>query len=145
MCSSSFAEGRGPITTIDTLLEWPLLHDSTTEGDGSHSDWRSWLDELGRSDATYDAGQRFSDAGLLIEAAVHGLGVALARHSLVADYLANGNLVCPLPFVTPTAFTYYLVVRPEATALPKIARFRDWLLIEAAQTVATGKPNSHQQ
>ena len=63
VCSSSFAEGRGPITTIDTLLEWPLLHDSTTEGDGSHSDWRSWLDELGRSDATYDAGQRFSDAG----------------------------------------------------------------------------------
>ena len=141
VCSSSFAEGRGPITTIDTLLEWPLLHDSTTEGDGSHSDWRSWLDELGRSDATCDAGQRFSDAGLLIEATVHGLGVALARHSLVADYLANGTLVCPLPLITPTAFTYHLVVRPEATALPKIARFRDWLRAEAAQTVATAMPN----
>jgi len=107
---------------------------STTEGDGSHSDWRSWLDVLGRSDATCDAGQRFSDAGLLIEASVHGLGVALARYSLVADHLANGTLVCPLPLATPTAFAYYLVVRPEATALPKIARFRDWLQVEAEQS-----------
>ena len=127
VCSSSFAEARGIITTIDALLEWPLLHDSTTEEDGSRSDWRSWLDALSRSDATCDSGQRFSEAGLLIEATVHGLGVALARYSLVADYLASGALVCPLPLITPTAFAYYLVVRPEATALPKIARFRDWL------------------
>lgn len=141
VCISSFAEARSPIKTIDALLEWPLLHDSTTESDGSRSDWRSWLHELGRSDATFDAGQRFSDAGLLIEAAVHGLGVALARCSLVADYLANGTLICPLPLGTPTAFAYYLVVRPEAITLPKIARFRDWLQLEAAQTVANTPPN----
>jgi LysR family glycine cleavage system transcriptional activator len=58
VCSSSFAEARRPIKTIDALLEWPLLHDSTTEGDGSQSDWRSWLDALSRSDATCDSGQR---------------------------------------------------------------------------------------
>jgi LysR family glycine cleavage system transcriptional activator len=138
VCSSSFAEARGPITTIDALLEWPLLHDSTTEGDGSQSDWRSWLDALSRSDATCNSGQRFSDAGLLIEATLHGLGVALTRYSLVADYLANGALVCPLPLITPTAFAYYLVVRPEATALPKIVRFRDWLRLEATQTAPAG-------
>jgi LysR family transcriptional regulator, glycine cleavage system transcriptional activator len=136
VCSASFAKARGAITTIDALLEWPLLHDSTTEGDGSQSDWRSWLDALSRSDATCDSGQRFSDAGLLIEATLHGLGVALARHSLVADYLANGALVCPLSLITPTAFAYYLVVRPEATALAKIVRFRDWLKLEATQTAA---------
>jgi LysR family glycine cleavage system transcriptional activator len=136
VCSSSFAEARGPITTINALLEWPLLHDSTTEGDGSQSDWRSWLNALSRSDATCDGGQRFSDAGLLIEATLHGLGVALARYSLVADYLANGALMCPLPLITPTAFAYYLVVRPEATALPKIVRFRDWLKLEATLTAS---------
>lgn len=136
VCSSSFAEAREPITTIDALLAWPLLHDSTTEGDGSQSDWRSWLDALNRSDATCAGGQRFSEAGLLIEATVHGLGVALARYSLVADYLANGALVCPLPLITRTAFAYYLVVRPEATTFPKIARLRDWLKLEATQTAA---------
>ena len=134
VCSPSFAEARGPIETIDALLEWPLLHDSTTEGDGSQSDWQSWLNALSRSGATCDGGQRFSEAGLLIEATIHGLGVALARYSLVADHLASGELVCPLPLSTPTAFAYYLVVRPEATGLPKIARFRDWLKLEATQT-----------
>jgi DNA-binding transcriptional LysR family regulator len=38
VCSSSFAKARGHITTIDALLEWPLLHDSSTAGDGSQSD-----------------------------------------------------------------------------------------------------------
>jgi hypothetical protein len=42
--------------------------------------------------------------------------------------------VCPFPLITPTAFAYYFVVRPEATALPKIVRFREWLKGEATQT-----------
>lgn len=74
---------------------------------------------------------------------MHGLGVALARYNLVSDYLANGPLVCPLPLITPTAFAYYLVVRPEATALPKIAPFRDWLKLEAAQTTAAATRHPH--
>jgi LysR family glycine cleavage system transcriptional activator len=137
VCSPSCAKVWGPITTIDALLELPLLHDSTAEGDGSRSDWRSWLDQLGRSESACHVGQRFSDAGLLIEAAAQGLGVALARFTLVADYLANGTLVCPLLLSTPTAFAYYLVGLPETVALPKIARFRRWLQEEAAATAAT--------
>lgn len=136
VCSPSFAERWGPINTIDALLEWPLLHDSTTEGDGSRSDWRSWLEQLGRSDAVCNVGQRFSDAGLLIEAAVLGLGAALARFSLVADHFASGALVCPLPLATPTAFAYYLVGLPEAVTLSKILRFRQWLQVEAQETAS---------
>jgi LysR family glycine cleavage system transcriptional activator len=134
VCSPSFADRWGRISTIDALLEWSLLHDSTTEGDGSRSDWRSWLDQLGRPDAVCNVGQRFSDAGLLIEAAVLGLGAALARFSLVADQFAAGVLVCPLPLATPTAFAYYLVGLPEAVTLSNITRFRQWLQAEAADT-----------
>ena len=47
------------------------------------SDWRAWLDHFGRPDAACHAGQRFSEAGMLINAALLGLGVALARASLV--------------------------------------------------------------
>jgi hypothetical protein len=43
---------------------------------------------------------------------------------------------CAHSLITPTAFAYYLVVRPEATALAKIVRFRDWLKLEATQTAA---------
>jgi LysR family transcriptional regulator, glycine cleavage system transcriptional activator len=137
VCSPRLIAQHGPIATIDALLALPPLHDSSTESDGSGSDWRSWLEHIGRADADccYE-GQRFSDARLVIEAAVHGLGVALARASLVADHLANGTLICPLRRVAPTAFAYYLVGLPEAASADRIVRFTKWLQAEAAAVAA---------
>jgi len=132
VCSPSLLAQRGPVDTVEALLDLPLLHDCATEGDGSGSDWRSWLNHVGRHDAACDEGQRFSDAGLLIDAAVLGLGVALARASLVSDHIANETLICPHRLSAPTAFAYYLLGLPEATALQKIVYFRDWLRAEAA-------------
>jgi LysR family transcriptional regulator, glycine cleavage system transcriptional activator len=137
VCSPRFVAQRDQVMTIEALLELPLLHDSSTEGDGSGTDWRSWLNHVGWSEAICDRGQRFSDAGLLIEAAVLGLGVALARASLVCDHLANGTLVCPLRLVAPTAFAYYLLGLPEAATLQKVIRFRDWLHTEAAESTTS--------
>jgi len=131
VCNPQLIVGRHPIDTIDELLELPLLHDSAAEGDGSLSDWRSWLEQLGRAELSGHSGQRFSHAGLAIEAAVHGLGVALARLSLVADHLSSGALICPLPLTTSTAFAYYLVALPEVAALPTTVRFMEWLHQEA--------------
>src|SRR5262249_49491857 len=79
VCTPRLFANRGPSRTIDDLFDLPLLHDSSTEGDGSGTDWRSWLDHIGRSDVSCAHGQRFSDARLLIDAAALGLGVALAR------------------------------------------------------------------
>jgi LysR family glycine cleavage system transcriptional activator len=135
VCAPQLVFGRrAAIATIDALLELPLLHDSGAEGDGSLSDWQSWLDQLDRPDAPHHAGQRFSHAGLAIEAAVLGLGVALARLSLVTDYLANGALICPLTLSTATAFSYHLVALPQVAGLPEIVLFSDWLRSEAGRT-----------
>jgi LysR family glycine cleavage system transcriptional activator len=136
VCSPRLIAKHGPTATIDALFRLPLLHDSATEGDGSGSDWRSWLDHLGRSDLSCSNGQRFSDARLLIDAAALGLGVALARASLVADLVRAGSLICPLRLSAPTAFAYYLLALPEAADLPKVACFRNWLQAEAAATIA---------
>jgi LysR family transcriptional regulator, glycine cleavage system transcriptional activator len=136
VCAPDLLKQCGPVASIDALLALPLLHDSATNGDGSDSDWRTWLDHLGRRDADCHAGQHFSEAGMLIDAAVLGLGVALARASLVTDQLASGALVCPLRLAAPTAFTYYLLGLPEAVERPKIAVFRNLLVAEAAATEA---------
>jgi LysR family transcriptional regulator, glycine cleavage system transcriptional activator len=133
VCSPRFIAQRGPVMTVEALLGLPLLHDSSTEGDGSGTDWRSWLDHVGWREAACDDGQRFSDAGLLIDAAVLGLGIALARASLVSDHIANKTLICPLRLAAPTAFAYYLVGLPDTTALQKIVSFRNWLQAEAAR------------
>jgi LysR family transcriptional regulator, glycine cleavage system transcriptional activator len=136
VCSPRLIAEHGPVTSIETLLDLPLLHDSSTEGDGSGSDWRSWLNHVGRGDLEANNGQRFGEAGLLIEAAVFGLGVALGRASLVSDLMADGTLVCPLPLTAPTAFSYYLLAPRETAAQPTIARLREWLRAEAAATIA---------
>jgi LysR family glycine cleavage system transcriptional activator len=136
ICAPALLAGCGPVDGIDALLALPLLHDSATDGDGSDSAWRTWLDHLGRPDVACHAGQYFSEAGMMIDAAVLGLGVALARASLVADRLASGALVCPLELSAPTAFTYYLLGLPEAVERPKIALFRSLLVAEAAATEA---------
>ena len=136
VCTPELLRRYGSITSIDALLTLPLLHDSATDGDGSQSDWRAWLDYFGRPDAACHAGQRFSEASMLINAALLGLGVALARASLVVDQIANGALVCPLKMAAPTAFTYYLLGLPEAADRPKIAMFRKLLVAEAATTEA---------
>jgi len=137
VCSPRLLAERGPVDTVEALLGLPLLHDSATEGDGSGSDWRSWLNHVGWHDAPCDEGQRFSDAGLLIDAAVLGLGVALARASLVFDHVANETLICPLSRAAPTAFAYYVLCPPEADAFQKIVCFRDWLRAEAAAFTKT--------
>ena len=134
VCAPGLLERCGPIDSIDALLGLPLLHDSATDDDGSGSDWRSWLDHLGRPHAGCRAGQYFSEAGMMIDAAVAGLGVALARASLVAEQMANGTLVCPLKLAAPTAFTYYVLGLPEAVDRPRIAMFRSQLVAEAAAT-----------
>jgi LysR family transcriptional regulator, glycine cleavage system transcriptional activator len=136
VCNPALLASCAAIGSLDELLQMPLLHDSTAEGDGSLSDWRSWLDQLGRPDVACHAGQHFSNAGLAIEAAVLGLGVTLARLSLVADHLASGALVSPLAVTTPTAFAYYIVALPEVIARPDIVRFTDWLQAEARHMAA---------
>ncbi len=136
VCTPQIAQRLGEECSIEALLALPLLHDSGAEGDGSLSDWRSWLQQLGRPDLSCRGGQRFSHAGLAIEAAVLGLGVALARLSLVADHLMNGTLVSPLPLTTPTAFAYYVVTQSGTSNQPDVALFSDWLHCEAKEVEA---------
>jgi LysR family glycine cleavage system transcriptional activator len=146
VCAPALLEQHGPIESIDDLLSLPLLDDdwSCTSCD-SGSGWRAWLDYHGRPDAKCRPGQQFSDSGMLIDAAVLGLGVALSRLSLAADRLARGALVAPLPLTAPTTFSYHLLCLPELVDRPKIALFRSLLIDEAAMTEASMLAVRHPQ
>ena len=76
-------------------------------------------------------GPALNRASMLIDAAVDGQGVALARTALAAADLIAGRLVRPVDVALTMPKSYWIVC-PKATAtLPKIARFRAWLLAEA--------------
>ena len=69
---------------------------------------------------------------MLIDAAVDGQGVALARTALAAWDLINGRLIRPIDVSLRMANTYWIVCPKATSALPKIATFREWLLAEVA-------------
>ncbi|HTZ79838.1 MAG TPA: transcriptional regulator GcvA [Stellaceae bacterium] len=118
------------IETVEDLIALPLIYDTPTESDHSKSDWRSWLTHLGAGAIALPPGLGFNQADLAIDAALLGLGVALARTSLIAEELASGRLLPAYPYAAPTAYAYYLLCRPWSAGRPRIARFRDWLLGE---------------
>jgi LysR family transcriptional regulator, glycine cleavage system transcriptional activator len=135
VCSPKFLADHGRVNTVDELLALPLVHDSSTELDESESNWRSWLHQRGVATPSL-RGLRFSNAELTIEAAVRGIGVALGRFVLVADYLDSGKLVTALPIPSQTAYSYYIVALQETASLPKVVHFCRWLRAEAAATMS---------
>jgi LysR family glycine cleavage system transcriptional activator len=69
---------------------------------------------------------------MLIDAAVDGQGVALARTTLAAWDLINGRLARPFDLSLKLSKTYWIVCPKAASIKPKVVTFRDWLLAEAA-------------
>jgi len=75
---------------------------------------------------------------MLIQAAMAGQGVALARGVLAADELAAGRLVRPFTLSLPAEYAYYLVYPENTAEHPKIAAFRDWIVAEAKSDSSAG-------
>ena len=137
VCSPKLLEGVQPLQEPSDLKHFTLLHDQ-----GVVEDWRTWLRTAGVKDVDPTRGPVFSHSAMLIEAAIAGQGVALARRSMVARDLREGRLVQPFSLSLKSEF-FYWVVCPEATAdKPKIAEFRAWLLEEAAAESGDGAARS---
>ncbi|MDR6355842.1 DNA-binding transcriptional LysR family regulator [Pseudomonas psychrotolerans] len=81
-------------------------------------------------------GHTFNRNHLTIEAAIAGMGVAIARRALITDELARGVLVIP-PFgrAVPAQKRYMLLYAQGALADPRLRALHDWLVQEADQMV----------
>jgi len=125
VCSPKLVSGRSRIKTPADLQKFPLLHlnDWTT--------WTRWFEAAGVSDPVAH-GPSVNQASMLIDLAVDGQGVALARTVLAAWDLINGRLVRPVDVSLRMSNTYWIVCPKVNANLPKIATFRNWLLAEAA-------------
>jgi LysR family transcriptional regulator, glycine cleavage system transcriptional activator len=134
VCSPALVDKFGPIRKPVDVLKYPLLHDTYVEYNvhsESGSDWRTWLRRVGAGDSPNVGGMRFSNANLAIDAAANGMGLALARFSLLGSDLRAGRLVCPLPYAAATNFSYYFLSLPQRASDSRLRAFRDWLVEEA--------------
>lgn len=69
------------------LLKYPLINDSDASG------WRAWLGAQGIDYRPRPQDRRFEDYNLVLDAAAHGLGIALARPPLTEHQLKSGRIV----------------------------------------------------
>ncbi|MEM8936879.1 MAG: transcriptional regulator GcvA [Pseudomonadota bacterium] len=132
VASPKLLAGEHPLKAPADLTHHTLLHDSSPDKDESCPNWRMWLKAAGVTEADGERGLKFNQSSLVIEAAVAGKGVALAKLALALADLEAARLVIPFDLTTPTDFSYYIVHPPSKTSSPTVQAFTAWIKEEAA-------------
>jgi LysR family glycine cleavage system transcriptional activator len=117
--------------TLESLGEFPLLG-------APGGRWSDWFVQFGgtapkRFVATFD------DSETLHRAAVEGLGIALGRLTLTRPMVEAGRLVTLFEERLKAEFAHYLVFPERSVRHRGLQAFREWLLQEAQDYVASAE------
>jgi LysR family glycine cleavage system transcriptional activator len=121
------------IGNVSDLAACALLEDEWHTSNGVFPDWKTWLASIGWNAHSELKIRRFSDSGLTIQAAISGMGVALAWQSLVEEDLKSGRLVKLPEGSMPSELCYHLVMPESRSHSEEVRLFRAWLLDQAGQ------------
>jgi len=133
VCSPALLQNGPPLRSPSDLRHHRLLHDEGMQPVPGFPDWRRWLEVAGVPDIDVRRGPRLSISSMVVQAALIGEGVALARSVLVADHIAAKRLVPLFGVRYPEVFHYYLVTSAGSSRKKKIRLFREWILQAAKQ------------
>ena len=124
VCSPEFARTHrlGDPASIDGL---PLLH-------SDNEPWSWWFPAAGIVAEEPGRGLMFSDSALMLQAAITGQGLGLARQTIAGDAIRAGLLVRPFRALAESPHSYFFVCRKEKLDSPPVAKFREWIFGQAA-------------
>ena len=122
VCSPAFLEKDMPLTRLENLRYYTLLHDA------SHECWHDWLDLAEVGEVRPEKGVIIDDTNVLIQAAIDGQGIALGSSAFIQDLLDSGKLVKPFDIELVNEYSYYIVCPRSHLKNPAVQAFKDWLL-----------------
>lgn len=134
VCSPHLLRERPRLREPSDLARETLIHDLSMESHTGFPTWEAWLKKAGATALNASRGMKINNSAAVLQAAIDGHGIALARSVMAGDDLAAGRLIRLFPkidFASPLA--YYVIYRPECANLPRLAAFREWLVEEAAR------------
>ncbi len=132
VCSPELLRQRRAPREPRDLARQTLIHDLSMDGHAGFPSWDVWLRKAGVTDVPTTRGLKINNSAAVLQAAIDGQGVALARSVMAHDDVAAGRLVRLFPKTTfPSALAYYVVYRAESANLPRLVAFREWLQREA--------------
>lgn len=114
------------------LASMTLLHSANRP-----DDWPLWLRLMGVPDLKPANQIEFSFSLLMYQAAIEGLGVAIAQPEFVEEELASGRLIAPFEQVVATGRKHFLVCPARLRHDPAIAGFFSWVQSDAKAHRAT--------
>jgi LysR family glycine cleavage system transcriptional activator len=126
VCCPSLVDGADRRPKVADLMRFPLLHS------GDPQWWREILAREGLDDSLSRFGRNYSHGGILVQAAVAGLGVALAPYPLTYEDLERGNLVAADCAPLTSGIRYRLIYGRNRDDVRKIQLFRAWIAEEMA-------------
>lgn len=90
------------------------------------NDWEFWLRCAGLTQVDARGGMRFDHSGMAYQAAINGLGMAIAQTAHVRDDIAAQRLVPFADAPLKTKRSYYLVHLPTRARDPVVSAFVEW-------------------
>jgi len=131
MCSPAFLAANGGKLKPADLLTLPQISPRDPV-------WLQWFDAASVSipEGLVRHGVHMDSQAHCGNAAIAGQGVALLTPFFWRVDIAEGRLVCPFAKEVDTGEGYWLVTPEHRRNLPKVRRFREWLLAEIAKDKA---------
>ncbi|MCP1366808.1 LysR substrate-binding domain-containing protein, partial [Halomonas sp. BBD48] len=135
VCAPALLRGRPPLHRPEDLAYYPLLHDVTAwRGSHDYAEWEHFLHAIEAPHVNVRRGYTFNRNQLTMEAATDGMGVAIARRTLITDELRTGKLIAPFPQRVATGKHYGIVYRQGALDDRRVQAVHDWIVEEARRS-----------
>ncbi|MEA2774166.1 MAG: LysR family transcriptional regulator, glycine cleavage system transcriptional activator [Acetobacteraceae bacterium] len=133
VCSPEFRERyqlRG-LQDLPALRNVTQLH-VTAQG----NTWTDWLAAAGHGSITFHDVHYFSDATLMLQAAMHGQGICLSSYLLAEHDLLSNRLVRPFHVELDLTDGYYVLTNRRSQDREAVAWFREWVCEQARRSVS---------
>lgn len=112
---------------LKNIQQYPLLRHTSRP-----AMWREYLTSRGCENIHVEHRLGFEHFFMLIDAAVDGLGIALAPELLIKNELASGTLVPAFEGHYQSSYSYYFLCKKSRLSKNKVRLFRQWLFSKTA-------------
>lgn len=136
VCSPRLVEALGTAATPAETLKYPLIMRSRSTLSGqrvSSPSWDYWLDQHGLCGEPFNCALTVPHTSIAVQAALRGLGVAMARTSHIFDELESGALQKPLMDELATTTGYYFLCAAGKEKTAEVRAFLEWLKTEVPE------------
>jgi LysR family glycine cleavage system transcriptional activator len=130
VCSPHILTAGAPVREIADLRHHTLLHAINWQ-----EIWPRWLAHAGMPGLRPSGEFQLQHTAMTVQAALGGMGFAMAHGPLVQEELRTGRLASPLALTLPVREGYYFACREQAAELEPVVTFRAWVRREMDQTV----------